>query len=678
MKITLKRLALAIAGAGLLTIYGCGGGGGTGVAGATSSGLQIIGTAATGGALANAPVAVTNSAGASPCVETSITTTALGSYVCTLKVGEVAPFFIVITDPTGDIAPLVSIATQTPAAGTPLTVNATPLTTAIIAQLNNGDALGLVATHAVNTANLALVTKNVLQQLAPVLANIGITNYDPFTTSITAATAANTGNTADLVLDMVKITTDSTGALALATIENPTPVPMASAGTTGNPLPALTATAATLGQAAQVAAATFNACFAVPAAQRALTTGSSLTGGPSVTSVATACKDIATDGVNANGAAAYLNNGYTSGEAFYSMLTSSAMDGAKFSVPEIMAYYPANPKSKGAALSDRAVINVRYIDSAGNPGNVITTATDIPGSNTNGRASTWWLVGNQQNFDVRIRTVIRRVEHLNPATTTNPSTFQTGLDILIDTSGPNTGLTAAQVNGPGLPTAGLWLFKNPLSNSSFMDISTYRNPTTPNANAYTAACTAGCPLFWFAKTNGVTSALNGYVTNSTSALWAQGNIEGSYAGIGSVATPPMKGGQYTFALYNGTTVVQTITKPLLTDLVDPAVGHKLPWNTIGSSSLAALDPNIAPLNGTPSSLSLDWVQNSAAQQIGTASAWTALNAYSTGVNVTKGTTTAVVTAPANTTFKSVVSGRALLFGYRMLDGTSKSAVFLYN
>ena len=48
MKITLKKLSLAIAGAGLLTIYGCGGGGG-GTAAPTS--LAISGTAATGAAI---------------------------------------------------------------------------------------------------------------------------------------------------------------------------------------------------------------------------------------------------------------------------------------------------------------------------------------------------------------------------------------------------------------------------------------------------------------------------------------------------------------------------------------------------------------------------------------------------------------------------------------------------
>ncbi|MGT2489755.1 hypothetical protein ACU4GD_02375 [Cupriavidus basilensis] len=106
----------------------------------------MTGTAATGAALANANVAITDSAGASPCQEAAVTTSALGTYTCTLKAGEVAPFFVVVTDPTGNTAPLVSVSTVTPAAGAKLTLNATPLTTAIVAQLSaDGNPLTVVS-----------------------------------------------------------------------------------------------------------------------------------------------------------------------------------------------------------------------------------------------------------------------------------------------------------------------------------------------------------------------------------------------------------------------------------------------------------------------------------------------------------------------------------------------------
>ena len=123
MRSASKSLLALCAGVALLA-SGCGGGGGGDGGSAslppvnqpvTPAAAQLTGTAATGSALANAPVAITNSAGNSPCVETSITTSALGAYTCTLKAGETAPFFIVVTDPTGDKPPMVSVSTTTPA-----------------------------------------------------------------------------------------------------------------------------------------------------------------------------------------------------------------------------------------------------------------------------------------------------------------------------------------------------------------------------------------------------------------------------------------------------------------------------------------------------------------------------------------------------------------------------------
>src|SRR5664280_835554 len=135
---------------------------------------------------------------------------------------------------------MVSVATQTPTPGTPLVVNATPLTTAILAQLApDHNALTVFNAHAVDAAALAQTTTNVVAQLQPVLASIGVAaGYSPFTTSITAASTAGAGNTADLVLDVVKVGADGSGNITLATIDNPTGVTMATATQAGTPLPA--------------------------------------------------------------------------------------------------------------------------------------------------------------------------------------------------------------------------------------------------------------------------------------------------------------------------------------------------------------------------------------------------------------------------------------------------------
>ncbi|MGN5476869.1 hypothetical protein ACTMU2_07670 [Cupriavidus basilensis] len=165
--------------------------------------------------------------------------TALGSYTCTLKAGETAPFFVVVTDPTGNTPALVSVATTTPAAGASLTVNVTPLTTAIVAQLSaDGNAMSVVNSKQVDAATLQQVVSNVLAQLSQVLSLVA-----PRLTTIPSAQASLpprhpvSATTADQVLDIVKVVTNpATGKLALTTVDNPTPVDMATASSSGTQL----------------------------------------------------------------------------------------------------------------------------------------------------------------------------------------------------------------------------------------------------------------------------------------------------------------------------------------------------------------------------------------------------------------------------------------------------------
>jgi hypothetical protein len=659
MKFVSFRLA-ATCVATALVLTACGGGGSTasttststtGSTGSTGQQSPVIaslikGTAATGAAMANAPVTITNSAGASPCVEASITTDALGSYTCTLKAGETAPFFIVVTDPTGNNGALVSIATTTPAAGTPLTVNATPLTTAIVAQLSSdGNALSVVSGKTVDAAALATITANVVAQLSQVLSSIGApSDYNPFTTSITAATAGNTGNTADMVLDIVKVVTDpATGQLALTTVDNPTPIALATATTSGGTLPQPDAAVSSLSQAAQLVAQKMTSCFALATADRVLskdTTVPQSQGGPEVTDVGAACQDFVSDATNGGGMD-FIHNGYYAGQIFYGMLTSDRMTGAQFSVPEIVAFYPKSATAVAPALDayDRAIVNIRYIDNVGNPGNTITVAARIPGSSTTARPTEWWLVGNQQTVDVSVRLNLRRVEQMNPANTGKFSTFQTGAVFNINVKGPGSTsagspLTLARVTGPGLPTGGL-VYK--VSN----------NAGLPNMDLWnkTGSLTAGnqcgggglsnCPNVWFSRTAGLTgSAATTLATNPPGLIWAQ-------PADGYDPTRFVKGARYQVELFYGSntgTPDLVVNKTLVTDLVPATLAVNLPWNTPGSATLAALDPNGA-LAGAQTALPVDWVQNPAAPQIGSALASVdTLGSFGVGKGVALGAT----------------------------------------
>lgn len=687
MKISCKNLTLGLASAALLTLYGCGGGGGGGGADglpppmSTPAAVILSGVAATGAALANAVVSITDSTGTSPCEEATITTTALGSYSCTLKSGKTAPFFVVVTDPTGNTPPLVSIQSTTPAAGTALTVNVTPLTTAIVAQLSaDGNALSIVASGTVDAAALKTITTNVVAQLANILTAIGAPpGYDPFTTSITAATASGTGNTADLILDIVRISVDpATGAAALSTVSDPTPILLATATTAGAPAPAPTEGVSTLSKATQIAAQTFNSCFAVAAADRAILINGS------ISEVAPQCDKVVASMKNSAGID-YLHNGYAPKQAFFDLLTSSTMTGAQFSVPEIMLFLLADPQAVAPSLArfDRAVVNIRYLDNQGNPGNIITVAARLTGTATNDRPTEWWLTGNQQIVDTSVRLNIRRVEQLNSASTnTNRmSTYQTGIQFNINSVGPGSSLpdgatlTLARVTGPGLPNAGL-VYKKSSGAQNSMDLFNKTGSLTVGAQCGNGT-TANCPNIWLSRTAGLTgTAATTLATNQPGLLWAQAND-------GFDASKVVKGARYTIELFYGTNVGfanRTVGKTLLSDLVKATQGVNLPWNTLGPKSIAALDPNGSFAGVQINNLQLDWLQNPSAQQIGSIQGVinTSNGTFGPGRFVPRGNLSGVLDNQTIPAFGPTTANRTLLYGYRMLDSSSKTAVYQYN
>jgi hypothetical protein len=636
-------------------------------------------------------VAISDSSGSSPCQEASITTTALGSYTCTLKAGESAPFFVVVTDPTGNTPALVSVATSTPAAGSALTVNATPLTTAILAQLStDGNALTLVNGKTIDAAALTQATANIVAQLANVLTAIGApAGYDPFSTSITAATAAGTGNTADMVLDIVKIVTDpATGQPALTTVDNPTPVILATATTPGSQLGTPPAGVTDLSKATAMAAQAFNTCFALPTAQRVLGKDSTIAasaGGPEVNNVAADCQQLVADAGNGAGVD-FVHNGYTAGQLLYGILTSDAMTGAQFSVPEIMAFYSASGTASG---QDEAVLNIKYVDNAGNPGNVVTVARDIPSTATASRPTNWWLVGNQQPVDTSVKLQIRRVEQMNLANTAKHSTFQTGIQFNVNATGPgstNSGtgtvgnLTYARISGPGLPGNGapgtglVYGVSNAVGQNS-MDL--FNKTGSLSGLQCGNGTTFNCPNLWFARTQDIAgSGATTPATNPTGVSWAQ---------PADAVNPALvtKGTRYKVELFYGTNTAsadRVIYKTLLSDLVQATQAVNLPWNTPGPQTLSALDPN-GSLAGAQAALTVDWVQNPAAQQIASAQAVTDTTSggYGPMKQAARGATSLVLdnqTVPQFGTLPNV--GRTLNFSYRMLDTSSKTSNYTYN
>ena len=698
----MSSAATAIALAAVTLVAGCGGGSDGAASSSTSTATPaaatLTGTAATGSALANANVVVTDGTGNSPCVETAITTSALGTYTCTLKSGETAPFFVVVTDPTGNTAPLVSVTTTTPPAGTPLTLNATPLTTAILAQLSSdGNPLTLVNAKTVDANALKAITANVVAQLSSVLSAIGApANYDPFATSISAATSSGVGNTADQILDVVTVSKDpATGQLRLGTVDG-TPVPLATATGGGSTLPAPASNVSTLPQGAQALANALTACFALPASQRVLGTDLAVPatqGGPKVTSMAPACQNIASDTSNAGGIA-FLHNGYAFGQWFLGYLMSDSMTGATFSVPEVMAFYPAG--SPSSPTYDTAILNTKFVDASGNPGNIIMLARYIASGTSSAHPSNWWVVGNQQPVEISDRLQVRRIEQVNPnfagtsANSNSYSHFQTGIQFWINAKGPgsvnnNGSLSFARITGPGLPTSGL-VYIAPTGDSNeptqvYMDVSNKTGTVPGTTRCSSIATTYNCPNFWLARTAGLTgSAAATLATPPGSAnnpVWAQP------ASDTLDPNPVVKNARYQVELFYGSQTTPDLVyhKTLLTDLVQATQAVNLPWNTAGNQTLAVLNPSNSATNGVLSSVGLDWAQNPSAQQIGGAAITVDLKGtYSATTNVARGATSAVINLPNPQQVPALTSSgtRSVLFNYRMLDNSLKSMVYTYN
>jgi hypothetical protein len=184
--------------------------------------------------------------------------------------------------------------------------------------------------------------------------------------------------------------------------------------------------------------------------------------------------------------------------------------------------------------------------------------------------------------------------------------------------------------------------------------------------------TFNCPNLWFTRTKGVAGTdATTLIANPVNLLWAQ-------AGDNVDTSKITKGTKYKIELFYGagTTPTYTYYKTLLSDLIPATRGINLAWDTAGTQTLSALNP-AGPLGGALTSLTVDWVQNLSAQQIGGVQVSVDVKGnYSPTFFVPKGATSVV----ANTSTPALTSTttRAILFNYRTMDTSNKTSVFTYN
>ncbi len=664
----------------------------------------LTGVVAVGAAMPNAEVSITDTSRAWACLEKPIFTSGTGAFTCKVVAGATPPFLVVVTDPSGAQPPLVSVATKAPNAGAELVVNATPLTTAIVARVApNGDPLALLAQPSlIDPVALQAATTNVLNQLRPALAAIGAAaDYDPFATPISAATGTQSGNTADLVLETLKFSSIN-GVPSVATVDNPgAAVALAGPNAAGMVLAPPSSTVGTLSSALREIANTLDRCFALPVAERVVAADTSIPstrGGPSVTQMAPACDGLAH--------ASFRHNGFGFGQWIHRPLNDAAMVGAKFSPPEVMRY----TEDTSAADADEAVVNLRYTDAQGVAGNVITVARKFPGTQSPQRPTDWWLFGNQDPVDSRISAYLRRFEQVLPNPGTAPfvnaaaSRFETGLVLYVGKDGPGSeGMRAARYKGPGLPTAGVVLTRpdpNLCTEQNWMNIrrkdgltdEAAASPAPGNGNFFrlhrTQGVTGAAATTVRANPNATTSA------NTTQLTWAHPLDYGAPVGASDYIdfTKLHAGAEYTLEIfYEGEVAPRhTIRKSTLTPVMPAPNAAQLQWVSLSPSMYAYLDP-LSPLAAPQTTIDFSWASNPYAQTILSG------GFYSLGggqtvtqglVAVTRGATSAVADVPGEggctggQMFPALtadgVSYRQIQLRYRVTDGGYRDTLTRYN
>lgn len=211
MKITLKRLSICLASAGMLTIYGCGGGGDS--AATAASPTALTGTAAVGAALPNAKVTMK---GANDKTSPTITADANGAYSFSVTdlSGLDAPLMLQAKGTAGGVEyTLHSILMTVPAAGVSGVLNVTPATDAVVAQAMGTDPATAFADKAqikaIDATKLSDAKKKLIAALTEVLTALKL---DPAKVDLfsTAFAANNAG--LDKLLDVIQFQHSDGGA----------------------------------------------------------------------------------------------------------------------------------------------------------------------------------------------------------------------------------------------------------------------------------------------------------------------------------------------------------------------------------------------------------------------------------------------------------------------------------
>ena len=459
MQLTMKRLTLALASAGLMTFYGCGGGD-------TNSNLttNFSGSAAVGAPIVGGSVVVTDATGTT--AGTAITASD-GSYAVNFETARFkAPFVVTVSGNIGEAhETLVSVQPTL----TNATVNITPITHAIAALISStNDPLDLVANIAtdktrITSDSVADVEKSFRDTLAANMTAIGL---NPATDNL-----LNGVFTAklDKLLDNVKVEVSASGEIKMSTSAgsavddlgnlaaqpNDVKVVELAKGTKptvaliGGLLSAAKSDETPIGvDALDTLRTNLNACFALPKATRF------------TSSYDSKCANLVVSTYKHDGRDKSLELGTTAG-----LIGDSGNDGMIFQKPEILRQLSTT------ANKERLIVRFNAIRTDGQVRALTTVAENNPSVGPTG----WQLVGNQRDYETFVNgAASKRMSVNTPAN----NRYESGLNFFIKQS---VDIDSVVVTGPGVEQ-GITL--KPKVGCDFLAIVNPSNNTTPSCNSF--------------------------------------------------------------------------------------------------------------------------------------------------------------------------------------------------
>lgn len=448
MQITPIALSLAV-----LALSACGGGSSGGTSATSTPTQTVSGVAATGAAMQGASVRLADATGKSVNCPANATT---GSFQCDVT-GLAAPFVLAATGNVADSqATLISLSAT---AGTQ-TINITPLTNAIAATIVGDNPTKLLDDTSLLQSKITLsaistTVKAYSEALADLLSATGNTGVDLISGPLTAGAPG-----LDRLLDQVKVNVLPNGGVQLSSVagvssDTPAMLQLAPGVAPQSTDMASLPSVATIGgvvvsnlpSASDLAGlqAAFNQCF------EGSSTASARMNGDVAACDRVFVDDVAPGDRLAGVPSVYLSNGASAEQEFGPALgggtpgifADDLMNGAAFSLPEVIRVQAADKlwiklswtRTDGIRDGIQAIVQVVLQPSA-------RTSSD-PG---------WRLVGNRRNLISRITGNAQRWDWLNPAKpTTGTNAFVSSLSLQVGTvDKDNVPVNFAIVKGPGL------------------------------------------------------------------------------------------------------------------------------------------------------------------------------------------------------------------------------------